>query len=222
MDPRTPVIVGAAQLNGCDGDSEPISMMSEVAERALAPNLGIDQVRVVKGVWPYSDPGTLVAERVGLSPSATGITQLSGNETYDLVNRTCLDLLEGSVDAVLICSAETMRTRRRHKRAGRRSPYLSEANGAIPDFEFGTDTEFWEDADWKAWGVEAVNFYAMAASALRHRMRLNPSEYLAATAELWSRASEVAAANPNAWAREPTSARTIATPGDQNQNRSGR
>jgi acetyl-CoA C-acetyltransferase len=217
MDPRTPVIVGAAQLNGRDGDNEPIAMMADAARRALPSALAIDQVRVVKGVWPYSDPGTLVAERLGLSPTATGISQLGGNEVYDLINRTASDLLRGDIDAVLVCSAETMRTRRRDRRAGRKSPYLSEAEGAIPDFEFGVDTEYWEDADWKTWGLEAVNFYAMAASAVRHRMGLDPSEYLAETAELWAGASAVACSNPNAWATAAASAEEIATATDQNR-----
>ncbi len=217
MDPRTPVIVGAAQLNGGGGDNEPIAMMAEVAQRALPSTLAIDQVRVVNGVWPYSDPGTLVAERLGLSPAATGLTQMGGNEVFDLVNQTASDLLRGTVDTVLICSAETMRTRRRDKRAGRTSPYLSEAEGAIPDFEFGTDTEYWEDADWKTWGLEAVNFYAMAASAVRHRSGLTPSEYLSATAELWARASTVASRNPNAWTTAAASADEIATATDQNR-----
>jgi acetyl-CoA C-acetyltransferase len=211
------VIVGAAQLNGRDGDNEPVAMMSEVSKRALPSGLKIDQVRVVNGVWPYSDPGTLVAERVGLSPTATGITQLGGNEVYDLVNQTATDVLGGGVDSVLICSAETMRTRRRDKRAGRLSPYLSEADGAIPDLEFGVDTEPWDDADWQAWGVVAANFYAMVASATRHRMGLTPAEYMESTSQLWAQGSLVAAANPNAWTPEPVSAESIAAPGEQNR-----
>jgi acetyl-CoA C-acetyltransferase len=110
-----------------------------------------------------------------------------------------------------------MRTRRRDNKAGLKSPYLSEAQGAIPDFEFGIDTEYWEDADWKTWGLEAVNFYAMAASVVRHRMGLTPSEYLWATAELWARASTVASKNPNAWATSATAANEIATATDQNR-----
>ncbi len=211
MDPRTPVIVGAAQLNGSGGENEPVAMMAEVSGRAVPAGLTLDQIRVVKGVWPYSDPGTLVAEKIGQTPSTTGITQLGGNEAYDLLNQTALDIQMGGFDAVLICAAETMRTRRRDRRAGKRSAYLDEADGAIPDFEYGDDVEFWDDADWTAWGVEAANFYAMAASAVRHRLGSSPEDYLAQTAELWAIGSSVAADNPNASIRNAVSAIEIAT-----------
>ena len=68
LDPRTPIIVGAGQLNDREYGSEPIDLMTRCCEAALvdsaAPALRerIDSVRVVWGVWPYTDPGRLVAE----------------------------------------------------------------------------------------------------------------------------------------------------------------
>ena len=217
MDERTPVIVGAAQLNGRDGDNEPIAMMVSAAQTALSQGRPvIDEVRVVRGVWPYADPGSLVADRLGLS-ARTGLTELSGNEAFDLVNQSALEIAAGTLDAVLICSAETMRTRRRDRTAGRRSPYLDERDGASPHRSFGSTVEFWEDADNEAWGGNAVNFYAMAASAVRHEREMTPRKYLEETAHLWSTASAVASSNPSAWIQQSHSPEEIATASPTNR-----
>ena len=69
IDDRTPVIVGAGQHNEREHGSEPIDLMARCVEAALAdagaPVLreAIAAVRVVWGVWPYADPGRLVAAR---------------------------------------------------------------------------------------------------------------------------------------------------------------
>ncbi len=192
-------------------------MMTGAAKAALAQgHPRIDEIRVVQGVWPYADPGRLVGQRLGID-SPTGLTELSGNETFDLLNQSALEIAAGKLDGVLICSAETMRTRRRDKKAGRRSPYLDEAHGAVPDRSFGSDLEFWEDADWKTWDLNAVNFYAMAASAIRHRMGLTPAQYLERTAELWAGGSTIAADNPSAWIQQPNTASEITTPSATNR-----
>lgn len=54
VDPRTPVTLSATQLNGRDGDNEPVAMMAEFTKRALPAGISIDQIRIIKGVWPYS------------------------------------------------------------------------------------------------------------------------------------------------------------------------
>ena len=67
IDDRTPVIVGAGQYNAREPGAEPIDLMTRCVEAALtdagAPALreAISAVRVVWGVWPYADPGRLVA-----------------------------------------------------------------------------------------------------------------------------------------------------------------
>ena len=74
--PRTPVIVGAGQLNSREHGAEPIDLMARSVEQALAdtgaPALrdAIEAVRVVWGVWPYRDPGRLVADRIGAAGRA--------------------------------------------------------------------------------------------------------------------------------------------------------
>jgi acetyl-CoA C-acetyltransferase len=108
MDPRTPVLIGAAQISGRTGDSEPIDLMATVSEAALvdtgsaAIRARISSVRAVRGIWPYQDPGTLVAERLGLTGVSTAITQIGGNEAFDLVTASARSISDGGLEAVLI------------------------------------------------------------------------------------------------------------------------
>lgn len=222
MDPRTPVIVSASQLSHREGKAEPVDLMTQVAEMALADGgtdlrSAIQSVRVVKGIWPYEDPGSLVAERLGVNDVSTAITQLGGNEAFDLVNHTASEIQSGELDAALICSAETMRTRRADKQAGRTSPYLSERDGAAPTKTFGTDRELGDATEYYAGTTVAANFYAMAETALRHRNRESVDAHRQRIAALWARASAIAATNPSAWIPDVATAEEIGTPGVGNR-----
>jgi acetyl-CoA C-acetyltransferase len=57
----------------------------------------------------------------------------------------------------------------------------------------------------------AANFYAMAETAIRHRRCETVEDHRARIATMWARASEIAAANPEAWIRTRRSPDEIAT-----------
>ncbi len=222
-DPRAPVIVGVQQHSYRDGDNEPVAMMAEMAEAALADTGGdvrshLQSVRAIKGIWPYVDPGRLVAERLGLDGVETAVTQIGGNEVYDAVNRTCEDISAGRLDAAVVCAAEALRTRRRDHGAGKTTEYLPERDGAAADVEYGkpgggrpTDQE-------RNVGIgTAVAFYAAVETAMRHRRGESLEAHRRRVAELWARASQVAATNPDAWMTEVKTADEIGTPSDTNR-----
>ncbi len=223
IDERTPVIVGAGQHNGRAHGSEPVDLMSRCVEAALAdaaaPSLrdAISAVRVVWGVWPYADPGRLVAERVGVPEAHTTLTAMGGNQVYDLVNDTATRIRRGELDVVVICAAETLRTRRHDRAHGRSTPYVPEADGAAPDEILGDDKPMSTPAE-RALGLDvAVNFYAMAETAIRHRNGESVEGHRKRIASLWAGASAVAAENPDAWIRRLTSAAEIANQSDSNR-----
>ena len=97
LDPRTPVIVGTAQLSqrvdqGAEA-LEPVDLIARAAEAAAADSGGrgvlaaTDSVRVVKMLsWRYRDPGALVAARVGATPRQT-MYSTDGGQTGQLTNR---------------------------------------------------------------------------------------------------------------------------------------
>ncbi len=191
-------------------------MMVDAATGAIADAGGrarqaLQAVHVIRGIWPYQDPGRLVADRLGLDSVVTGLTEFGGNGVFDLVNELAASISTGELDAALICSAETMRTRRADRRAGKTSAYLPEADGSSPDQSFGSARPLSDEAD-RAAGVDhASNFYALSEVALRHRRQETAERHRDRIAGLWERASRVASRNPAAWITEPRSAEEIAT-----------
>lgn len=223
LDPRTPVIVGAGQINDRDLGSEPIDLMVRCSEAAIADSGAaglrdrIEAVRVVWGVWPYADPGRLVAERLGRSDAITTMTTSGGNQVYDLVIDTALRIAAGELDAAVVCAAESMRTRRADHARGSETSYLTERDAAAPDVLLGSEQSLSGAAE-EAIGVHhPTRFYAMAETALRHRLGEDIDAHLRRISSLWSRASAVAAANPHAWLRTERSADEIATVSDRNR-----
>jgi acetyl-CoA C-acetyltransferase len=223
LDPRTPVIVGAGQINDRDLGSEPIDLMTRCTESAIAdcgaPSIrdAIDSVRVVWGVWPYRDPGRLVADQIGASNARTTLTTVGGNQVYDLLIDTADRISSGSIDVAVLCAAESLRTRRADHARNERTAYVPEREGASPDEVLGTDKPLNTDRE-REIGVETVaRFYAMAETALRHRLSEDVPSHRRRIAELWASASAVAAGNPHAWLREPVASDTIATDSDANR-----
>ncbi len=222
MDPRTPVLVGAAQHTATNTPNEPVAMMTTAARAAIDDADGrllarLEAVRVIRGINPYNDPGRLVADALGLAGVSTGLTQHGGQEAYDLVSATALDIANGHLDAALVCGAETMRTRRKDKSAGVRSTYLPEPDDAAPDTSYGSTAPYWDDLDTAARTNVAVNFYAMAETARRHRNQESPEEHRARISELWAAAAAVAADNEHAVLRSAPTAEQIGTPSDANR-----
>lgn len=216
LDPRTPVVIGVAQLNDRSAANEPVDMMVRVSETAiadagLAHRESIESVRVIGGIWPYLDPGTPVADALGLGSVATAITAIGGNEVYDLVAATADDIANNGLELALICSAETLRTRRTDRAADRDSTFIEERPDAAPSHCYGSDKPMLTDEERAAGLSSAVAFYAMAETAIRHRRGESVDAHRHRIAALWATGSEVAAQNPSAWMREAKTADAIAT-----------
>jgi acetyl-CoA C-acetyltransferase len=224
IDPRTPVIVGAGQINDRELGCEPIDLMVRCGEAALSDTGAgaalrgrIDAVRVVWGVWPYDDPGRLVAAQLGRPDATTTKTTTGGNQVYDLVIDTARRIASGELDVAILCAAESMRTRRADHARGIRTEYLAEREGAAPDIVLGSDQPLSSAAEEAIGAHHPPRFYAMAETALRHRLGEDVDGHLRRIAGLWSRASAVAAANPHAWLRDELSAEEIMTITDRNR-----
>ena len=217
------MIIGAGQINDRELGSEPIDLMSRCIEAALddtgSPRVrdAIDSIRVVWGVWPYRDPGRLVAERIGTPDVRTTITGIGGDQVYDLLIDTATRIGAGSIDVAVLCAAETLRTRRADRARGEKSSYVPEPEGARPDEVLGTGKPLNTERE-REIGIETVaRFYAMAETALRHRLGEDVATHRSRIAALWAGASAVAAANPSAWLRDPVPADVIATESHRNR-----
>jgi len=224
IDPRTPVIIGAAQINDREYGCEPIDLMVRCTKAAL-DDTGVsglaerlDAVRVVWGISPYQDPGRLVADLIGAGEARSTVTTSGGNQVYDLVIDTADRIQRGELDTAVLCAAESLRTRRSDRRRGTTTEYLPEREGAAPDELLGKDKPMFSEVEEEIGISPAVaRFYAMAETANRHRLGETNDEHRQRIAQLWADASEVAAQNPQAWTREPVDAETIATVSEFNR-----
>jgi len=194
-------------------------MMATATSKALAHignvlNSRVDAIHVVKGIWPYVNPGHLIAERIpGLAGRATPpeltITTMGGNASYDAVGTAAAAIAEGEHRVAVVCGAETMRTRRTDKAAGRRSPYLREDNGLDPPTVLGEDIALSDDVDASVRIDHPVHFYALVERRIRYRRRETAIAHRDRIAAMWADASSVAASNPAAWIRDPVGTQTF-------------
>jgi acetyl-CoA C-acetyltransferase len=225
VDPRTPVIVGAGQVNHRDGDApEPVVLLAEAARRAGADScadglLGaVASVRVVNLLSRrYPDPAALVAERLGLDVRQTVYTTQGGHTPQALITQTAIEIQSGDVDVVLIGGAESWRTRNRLRARGERSPWSTQADDVRPSAVFGADLDMVSDDERRLGFEDPVQAYPMFEHALRARASRTLEEQVGMAAGLWARFSRVAAANPYAAIPREFTADEIATAGPGNR-----
>jgi acetyl-CoA C-acetyltransferase len=228
VDDRTPVLVGAGQLSQrVDRGApplEPAELMAEALRAAVAdagaPGLlgSIDSIRVMSVLsWPYADPGAEVARRTGATPRHTSLTVLSGNYPQTTVNRAADDIAAGRADVVVVCGAEAWRSRAA-ARAGDGLGWTVQDPHVTPDELVGGGDPELSSPDEVASGVYLpIQLYPMVDVALRAAAGLGVDEHRQRLGELWSRFSEVAATNPNAWIQRRFSPEEVATPSADNR-----
>lgn len=225
MDPRTPVLVGAGQVNLPGDDSpQPAELLAEAAARAGAdsgaPALleSLESVRVVRSLsWRYHDMGALVGELVGAKPAHTLATYNGGQTPQALVHRTAADIAAGRADVVLIGGVEAWRARTASGKNGGKPLWPSQPEEGPGPEMFGADLALSNEVE-QAVGLAApVQYYPMFETALRGVLGRSPDEHQQVIAELWAGFSAVAAGNPHAALRQELSAEEIRTPGPANR-----
>lgn len=225
VDGRQPVLVGVGQVNHRDGDApEPVELLAEAVRRCAADAgaaalLGrIGSIRVSRLLSRrYSDPGRLVAERLGVDVPHTVYTTQGGQTPHQLVHRACDDLAAGRVDVVVVGGAESWRTRSRIKRRGESSPWTVQPEAVRPSEVFGEELVMVSPDEERLGLTEPVQAYPMVEQALRARHGRTLDEQLVVAGELWSRFSDVAATNPYAALPTPLDAEQILRVGADNR-----
>lgn len=225
IEQRLPVLVGVGQVL-VEGDDapEPVELLARAAEAALEEAGGhgvresiqaIEIVRIVS--WRYRDAGTLLAERLGASPSRTTATTNGGQAPQALVNRAAERILRGELDLVLIGGAESYRTRRAYRARGELPPWTTERDGAAPTETFGSSLEMTSLLEENLGLRDPIQAYPLFEDALRRRHGRSVGDQRRLIAELWSRFSEVAAANPYAAIRRRYRPEEIESPSVTNR-----
>ncbi len=224
VDPRTPVLVGAGVAHQRSDDPsesvEAVALMTTAVERAGAdadaPGLlaQAQAVYVPRGTWRYRDPGRLIAERIGAT-ARTVIAELGVLQSTPFT-RACRAIANGDLDVAIVVGGEAkFRDLRGH------------ITGSVPvDTTQGDDVEPGESikpadeiipAPERAAGfMSAPLMYAALETALRVSQDETVGENARATAELWAGFSRTAAANPDAWRRDPVTPEFLEHPSAKN------
>ena len=113
MNPRTPVVVGVGQVSNRSKDLDDAMNLSDDAEALYRAEEDsgarlLDQVgsvRVIRGVWDYANPAGFIAKRSAINSETMG-TLFGGNQVQAVLNRSCLDILSGDHDLIVLTGAE--------------------------------------------------------------------------------------------------------------------
>ena len=226
LDPRTPVLIGAGQyVHRAAGIDDALDVSALLCEsiRSAATDAGLagvpnpDSVRVVGLLsWKYGDPAWVVADQLGLSPRETAVTTMGGNSPQTLVNGTAIEIQRGELDLAILCGGEAWRTRMRARKAGVDLQWPTAPAEQMPRL-LGEDLAMNHPAERERHIVMPVQVYPMFETAVRAAAGRTVDEQSQLSSELYARFSEVAAANPYAWLRDPKTAEEIRTPTASNR-----
>ncbi|AYF75749.1 enoyl-CoA hydratase [Nocardia yunnanensis] len=229
--PTTPVLVGVGQVVARTpepGYPDPAQLAAR-AVRAAAADTGVASpdallagaqavFAVAPTSWQYRDLGALVAAQVGAQRVDTVQSSPFGGDGGQLViNEAAAAIAAGDYDLVLVCGAEAGATQAAAQRANIELDWPRQDPGVAPTRTVGIDKAANNAAE-SAAGLQApINMYALLESANRLRSGRTREQHAGEVAELWSRLSAVAAANPNAWQPQEFSPAQIATVTDDNR-----
>src|SRR5690606_31490289 len=140
-----------------------------------------------------------------------------GQTPQALVNRTAVDIAAGDLDVALLCGGETWRTRQRYRQAGEIPPWTPLDDTTPTAESFGAELDMVDAAELARGLLLPVQFYALFEVALRAGAGRTPDEHRAHLGRLWSRFSEIAATNPNAWLRRAMTPEEVVDPTPDNR-----
>jgi acetyl-CoA C-acetyltransferase len=226
LPPNTPIIVGVGFAQDASDDPARCAeawRLMERAVRAAAADAGspallsqIESVSIPQGMWEYRNPGKLVADATGC-PRATSILSDLGVLQLSLVSDLCRAIAAGEQHAGVITGGEA---RFRDLRAAITGRAVSNTEQPVdtpsPDVHHTSSDPWASDLESRAGLASPVELFAIIESALRHAEGLDVERHRDRVAQLYSGFSEVAAANPHAWRREPVSAAAIRDPSPRN------
>lgn len=232
--PRTPVLVGVAQVTDRDsapGEAgSPLDLMARAGAAALADTAGesiaLDTVAVVRlfadsspafasPFGRYANLSKSLADRLRATPRHLLYGPVGGNTPQLLVNLMAERIARGEADAVLIAGGEALRTQARAAKAGLMLDW-SEDPGGEPE-TLGSETRLVSGHEIAHGIALPVNVYPLFESALAARYGDSPCAHRQRIGELMARFTRVAAANPFAAVPVERSAEELVTPTDANR-----
>jgi acetyl-CoA C-acetyltransferase len=244
LDPRTPVVVGVGQVTmRADPElepaqrPEPLDLMVAALRAAAEDCDGVaagavaaagaalirraESIRVVVPLgWRSINPALLVAERLGATPAELMLSSIGGNSPQAIMHNACEAIGRGDLSVALVTGAEAMYTRGLSRRDPGKPPlsWASQpAEGTPAPTMFGVDRPGATDLEMSRGVILPIHAYPLFENALRGAYGWSLAEHATRIGTLWSRFSEVAAANPHAWIRQSRTPEEIITPSASNR-----
>lgn len=215
-DDRIPVIVGAAQLVQRDADPkealEPLAMLLQVARGAAEDARAgdkllrdLDTVGIVSVAnWQEQNAPRFVAQHLGAQPKYEYTSEMGGQIGVTMANLVAKKITQGETKAALIAGCNNLRTLVKAHQKGVALDWKTGGTGQpemVGSLEPGSN-----ELEAKYGMVMPPDVYPLFENAVRAARGHSLDEHRARLGKLFSRFTEVAAANPYAWfpiARSP-------------------
>jgi acetyl-CoA C-acetyltransferase len=219
-----PVIVGVGEIVDRPKDIadglEPLTLLEQAVRRAeqdagakLLHELGsLDVVNFLS--WRYRDPERLLAERLGVAPAHCYYGPVGGESPIRYIHEAAQRIARGECSVAAICGAEAQSTATKAERAGVSLPWTPFAHD-VPEPKRGA--AFQKPLAVKLGVFRPVSVYPFYEVASSAHWGQTPREALAESGALWSRYSDAAAQNPNAWLKRRFAPEEITTPSADNR-----
>ena len=223
-DNRIPVIVGIGEIvdrpKEITEGLEPLTLLEQALRRAEADSgaklLGeIGSLDIVNFLsWRYRDPEMALAQRLGITPKHAYYGPVGGESPIRYLHEAAQRIARGECSVAAICGAEAQSTATKAERAGVELPWTPFAHD-VPEPKRGA--AFQKPIAVKLGVFRPVTVYPFYEATTSAHWGQTPREAMAESGELWSRYSEVAAQNPNAWLKRRFTAEEITTPTADNR-----
>jgi acetyl-CoA C-acetyltransferase len=223
-DDRIPVIVGIGEIvdrpKEITEGLEPLILLERALKRAEADSgaklLGdIESLDIVNFLsWRYRDPEIQLAGRLGIKPKHAYYGPVGGESPIRYLHEAAQRIARGECSVAAVCGAEAQSTATKAERAGVELPWTPFAHD-VPEPKRGA--AFQKPMAVKLGVFRPVTVYPFYEAATSAHWGQTPREAMAESGELWSRYSEAAAQNPNAWLKRRFTSQEITTPTADNR-----
>ena len=221
---RNVVIAGWGQIKQPKEQTEhlldPVGLMADAskkaAETAGAPDLltKLDGIMVVR-VMSHSVPKAAeqLADKLNASPKLTVVSSIGGNSPQLFVNKAAGMIARGELDSVLIAGGEVYYPRENKKKKSDSMLFKGLTGVNARDDMIGVTIDELQHGIYLP-----VHGFPLYETALWAKSGLGLEPYLKQHAgKIWSRFSQTAAENPDAWIRSPRSAEEIISDHPENR-----
>jgi acetyl-CoA C-acetyltransferase len=223
-DDRIPVIVGVGEIVDRPKDItaglEPLTLLEAALRRAEADSGGkligdIGSLDVVNFLsWRYRDPEKQLAQRLGIAPAHLYYGPVGGESPIRYIHEAAQRIARGECNVAALCGAEAQSTATKAERAGVTLPWTPFAHDVE---EPKRGAVFQKPLAVKLGVFRPVTVYPFYEAATAAHWGQTPRAAMAESGELWSRYSEAASHNPNAWLKRNVPPEEITTPTADNR-----